>query len=328
MGAADALLGHFWTIAPSLLHRMRPREAPPSRAWSTVIAADAASAGRPVTLSGALCEYEGADSLVVVVHGLGGALESPYCLRAAGVLRAQGFSTLRLALRGADRLGEDFYHAGLVADLHAAIASPELAHYENLFVLGYSLGGHVSLHAGFGPRDPRVRALAAVCAPLDLERSSQAIDSASRFVYRQHVLTGLKDIYRAVAARHPVPTPLARIERVRTIREWDALTVVPRYGFADVADYYARMSAGFRLSEITLPTLFLPSRHDPMVPAWTYGDLLARASSHVEVRWVEQGGHVGYPAQLRVHGDHVSSIEEHVAGWFRALRAVRPSSTR
>src|SRR5207302_1963592 len=121
----------------------------------------------------------------------------------------------------------------------------------------------VSLHAALRRADPRLTAVAAVCAPLQLARSADAIDQPSLSVYRHHVLSGLKQIYGAVAAKHAVPTPLERVMRIKTIREWDALTVVPRYGFADVEDYYARMSAGLQLHALACPTLLLPSRYDP-----------------------------------------------------------------
>ena len=81
----------------------------------------------------------------LVVHGLGSEIDAPYVVAAAQAAEARGLSCLRLYLRGADRKGEDFYHAGLTADLHAALASPTLASYDRVFVLGYSLGGHVTL---------------------------------------------------------------------------------------------------------------------------------------------------------------------------------------
>jgi predicted alpha/beta-fold hydrolase len=253
-----------------------------------------------VRLSGALCERADSDSMLVIVHGLGGATESHYCVRAAHAAHAAGVSSLRLALRGADRSGEDFYHAGLASDVEAALASPELARYAHLYVLGYSLGGHVSVHVAQRWRDTRLRAVAAVCAPLDLDQSARAIDDPRLLVYRHHVLSGLKDIYAHVAARKPVPTPLPRVRAIRTIREWDTLTVVPRYGFSSVDDYYARMSAARVLAQIHCPTLLLPSRQDPMVPPWALEHCLPSRSASVSLEWIEHGGHVGYPPHVDV----------------------------
>src|SRR5699024_5863954 len=122
-----------------------------------------------------------------------------------------GLSCLRVSLRGCDRSGEDFYHAGLTADLHAALASPELRPYRRLYLLGYSLGGHMALRLATEEADPRLAAAAALCAPLDLARSQQEIDAPRRAIYRRYLLENLKRIYAAVAARRPVPYPVERL---------------------------------------------------------------------------------------------------------------------
>ena len=89
-----------------------------------------------VRLTGRLTLEPGASGIVVIVHGMGGRTTSHYCLRAAAAARRAGFSSLRLSLRGSDREGEDFYHAGLTADLRAALTSPAVARHERVFILG------------------------------------------------------------------------------------------------------------------------------------------------------------------------------------------------
>jgi predicted alpha/beta-fold hydrolase len=293
-----SVAGHLWTLGPTLVHRARPRLAPLAVPWQAQL--HEAALGTTITLRGQLRALEGASVCLVVVHGLGGSPESFYCVQAAQAAEAAGLACLRIALRGADRRGEDFYHAGLTADLAAALASPELRGYERLYALGFSLGGHMTLRHALAPSDPRLRAVAAVCPPLDLDRGATAIDRPGATVYRRHVLKGLNEIYAEVARRRPVPTPLARVLAARTIREWDGLTVVPRHGFDDVDHYYRAMSVGPRLSEIAIPARIVHSSYDPMVPAWTYQDHLARAGTGVAVEILNRGGHVGFPASARV----------------------------
>lgn len=305
--------GHLWTIAPVLLHRMRPFAAPEAVPWST-IARDPVLG--EVRLRGLLRERPGADACVVVVHGLGGTTATHYCVNAARAAEAAGLSCLRLALRGADRDGEDFYHAGITADVEAAVASPELRRYARLYVLGYSLGGHVVLRYALAPNDARVRAVAAICAPLDLELGARHIDSPAAYIYRRHVLNGLKAMYAAVARRRAVPTPLSLVLRARTIREWDGLTVVPRHGFDSVEHYYGSMSVGPQLSRLALPTLLLQNRADPMVPPWTCEPHLGCVAPRLTLRWLGGGGHVGYPSALSI-GEHAAKgVEAQVLAWL------------
>lgn len=306
------MLGHLWTIGPNLRHRLLPRAAPPSAAWQTTL--DDPRVG-PVTLTGELAQA-GSRELAVLLHGLGGALDSQYMVKAARAAAAAGVDALRLSLRGADRRGEDFYHAGLVDDLSAALQSPALADYERVYVLGFSLGGHMALRWALQPTDPRVRAVASVCAPLDLAAGCAAIDRPGAAIYRSHVLAGLLEIYAAVAARRPVPTPLPALAGVATIRAWDRLTVVPRHGFCSVDDYYASQSVGPRLGALQLPTLIVAATADPMVPAATVAPLLRGLPRHVAARWTA-GGHLGFRGRLDLGLGDRPGLEHQVFAWLR-----------
>jgi predicted alpha/beta-fold hydrolase len=274
------------------VQRVLQRAAPIAEPWSTSLEdPDVGTIG----IRGELRREPASKRCLIVVHGLGGTIDRHYCIEAAAAAQRAGISCLRIGLRGADRCGEDFYHAGLVADVAAALASPALAEFEALYVLGYSLGGHVTLRYALEPTDARVRAVAAVCAPLDLELGAQLIDQARSVVYRKHVLDGLNEIYGAVSLRRAVPTALERVKRASRMREWDGLTVVPRYGFGSVENYYATMSVGPRLHQLRVRSLLVQSAHDPMVPPWTYEPHLQRALPMLEVRRLAAGGHVAFP---------------------------------
>ncbi len=284
--------GHAWTVLPSLWDGLRPVVAPASEPWQTTLNDPRVGA---VTLHGELAQPHDASTLLLVVHGLGGSCSSVYCRRAATLALHRGWACLRLGMRGSGGDGEDLYHAGVGRDLAHALSDPTLAHYDRVLVLGYSLGGHIALHHALEPH-PRVAALAAVSAPLDLHLSSAAIDRTRAWLYRTHVLAALKVGYAQVAARRTLPAPAATIERVRQLREWDRLAVVPRFGFEDLHDYYDRASVGPQLGELQRPTLYVGMRHDPMIPRGTVEPSLAATStSALTVRWLDDGGHVAAP---------------------------------
>ncbi len=315
------LSGHLWTLGPSLRHRARPTAPPPAEAWSTRLHDPTIG---EVVLRGALHRARPGEAatreLCVLVHGLGGSIDSHYVIRAARTAVAAGIDCLRLNLRGADRSGADVYHAGLTADLEAALASPALADYARLYMLGFSLGGHVTLCHALAPSDRRLRAVASVCAPLDLGAAGAAIDAPRGVVYRGHVLGGLKEIYAAMARHRPVPTPLASVRGVTTIRAWDRLVVVPRFGFVSVDDYYQRMSVGPRLAATELPALIVSASSDPMIPAATVEPYVRALPDHVTHRWIHRGGHVGFPASLQLGLDAAPvppGLASQVLAWLR-----------
>lgn len=311
-----SLAAHAWTIAPSIWAKLRPRAAPQCEPWSTTL--EDPNAG-VITLHGALqrAQGPGANTCVIVVHGLGGSVERPYCILAALAAERAGIHCLRLGLRGADREGQDFYHGGLTQDIEAAVASAALAEFERIYLIGYSLGGHVTLrYATCANLDPRVRAVAAVCAPLDLALSAQHIDAPRSYLYRRHVLDGLNEIYGAVAERSPVPTPLAYALRAQALRTWDSLTVVPRFGFDGVAHYYREMSVGPRLRQLKVPSLLVQSTLDPMVPPWTYEPHLTRSLPKLELRRVASGGHVAFPPVSLDAGQPKALLEDSLLSWL------------
>ena len=296
--------------------------------WNTTL--DDPAIG-PLTITGALALQPGARALALLVHGLGGSIASSYLLSAAAAAADAGLSSLRLNLRGSDRRGGDYYHAGLTDDLRAALASPEVAAASQGVLLGYSLGGHVVLrYLTEDGVDSRVAAAAAVCAPLDLDAGARAIDAPGRWLYRRYLLNHLGEIYREVARTRPVPIPPSRLRDVRTLREFDRLVIAPRFGFRDAEDYYARASVGPRLALLARPALLVASRHDPMVPAATLVTSLAAAPPQLSVRWADRGGHVGLPPDLDLELDLEPGAPRGVAAqalaWLRR-EAERASSS-
>jgi predicted alpha/beta-fold hydrolase len=304
--------GHFWTIAPYFAARAR-RLRSAAVPWSTTVEDPAVGS---VALSGRLREGGSGERAVVLLHGLGGGPESAYQLAFERALGADGWTTLRLALRGADRSGADLHHAGFVDDLPAVLAAPPFDRARRIALVGISLGGHVALSYAAGSVDPRLAAVVAICSPVDLEAGATEIDRPSRWLYRRHLLQGVNEVYAAVAARRPVPVPVERVRRARTIREWDGLVVAPRFGFASAEDYYAKASVSRRLGDLAVPSLLVWSQGDPMVPWVTVVRALENLPGTARVAVTRRGGHVGFPADLDLGLGEARGLAPQVAGWL------------
>jgi predicted alpha/beta-fold hydrolase len=298
--------GHAWTVWPRVRERLRPGSTPASESWAAEVRDPRVG---PVKLSGRIDHVPGARGMVVIVHGMGGSAEGAYCATAALAARASGLSSLRLNLRGADGSGEDLYHIGLVDDVEAALADGAVAAYPRLYGLGFSLGGHIILRlAALGGG---LRAVAAVCPPLDLAAGCAHIDHPARWAYRMHLLGGVKNVYRAVAARRPMPAPVEVVQAIKTVRTWAEKVIVPRFGFASADDYYQRMSAGPLLARMETPSLVVASTADPMIPARSLRPSLSRASRAVETRWQSRGGHVGFPGEFNLMRTILDWLADH-----------------
>lgn len=316
--ALNTLHGHYWTYAGWVLSKV-----------TTISVVDA-----PVTIdvedevSGrfqldARWHDAKSDACVVVFHGLGGSLESRYVQLAVRAAQQAGMSTLRVSFRGANLDGADVYHAGLTADIRATLKSPVLAGMQRIYLVGYSMGGHITLRYASEANslgiDPRVRAVSSVCAPLDLRKGVDAIQRADRLLYQASVLTSLKTHYAAVDAKarsvgRTLPHTLREVQAVKTIFDWDRLVVCPRYAFPNIDTYYRECSVGPRLAAMELPTLMVVADADPMIPLATLQASMERMSPHVEVRRFDRGGHVAFPETVWNH----DSVEHGIARWFLA----------
>jgi predicted alpha/beta-fold hydrolase len=305
-----SLTGHFWTLES----RLRSPEAPAAEEWEARLADERWGT---VRLTGKVRHEPGARGLLLVVHGIAGCAEAGYVQAAAQAASAAALSCLRLNLRGCDRLGEDLYHGGLASDLAAALASPAVAPYECLYALGYSMGGHLALCLACSAPDRRLAAVAAVCAPLDLAAGARYFDRQVPWPYRRFILGQLNEIYAAVAAVRPLPLTAAEAARLEGLEEWDDRITAPRWGFGDAATYYRRASVAGRLSSLAVPALLVASESDPMVPPSLLEPVLAEGTPDaLEVRWVDGGGHVGFPPGLDLGEAAPPGLAAQVLGWL------------
>ncbi|MFL6277466.1 MAG: alpha/beta fold hydrolase [Blastocatellia bacterium] len=316
-GAATRLrreiASHFWTIAPALRAAITAAPEMSARPFQAIVK-DEALGG--VRISGLLSDAPASDTVVIILHGIGGDAHSPCCLAAARTVAQAGHASLRLSMRGADLSGEDIYHGGLTADLRAALASPELRRFRHVMLIGYSVGGHLALRAAIEQIDPRLRAAAAICPPLDLMAGAVAFDEPRRWLYRRYVFAGMNRGYAAVAARRPVAVPLAVVKRARSAFERDELTVIPRFGFASARDYYLRAGVAPVIDQLAIPSLVVASLHDPVVPPHTLRAAVADASAALKLRWVDGGGHIFFPPSVDLGFGGRPGVEHQVVNWL------------
>ena len=309
----EETLGHVATVSGFAREAMQPELVPAGERVTLTI--DDPRRG-PIPIVTELANPS-ASSVVVIVHGMGGSALSPYAVRVARTAVEAGHAALRINLRGASGDGDDVYHAGLGDDVAQVTRAPELERFDRIAVVGYSLGAHVALrHAADGPHDPRLRAVVAVCPPIDLDRGSLAILRVDRRPYQEYVLRGLRKQLDEVRARHPGLVPNVSAASLRTIRDWDERVVCPRFGFASLADFYERESVGPRLAAIRVPTLLVVADRDPMIAIDTVEPWLDRASAAVTVVRKQRGGHVAFPKDVGLLARRGDAMEREIVRWI------------
>jgi len=167
--------------------------------------------------------------------------------------------------------------------------------------------------------EQRVRAAAAVCSPVELNAAIHDFDRPSTWLYRRYILSGLFGLMDTLEDHPHLQVDPEELRRVRTIRAFDGLTVVRRFGFRDADDYYDRASVSRRLGDLRVPSILVAAEGDPMVTARSIRAGLAMVPHDLRVEWVERGGHVGFPPALDLGQDAPLGVESQVLGWLASF---------
>ncbi len=239
--------------------------------------------------------------VLLLLHGLGGHADSGYMLRIAARFLAYGWITLRLNHRGAGQgrgLARGLYHAGKSDDLAHVVQYIGALHAKlPLVVAGFSLSGNMLLkYLGETWQTPPANLCGAiaVCPPIDLAMSSQAIRRASNRLYDLRfvrlLITAMRERYSDFA-----DYPAYAMARVATVYDFDRFITAPHHGFASAEDYYHRNSAQHFLGSITVPSAIIASSDDPFVPPASFAGLPANTA--LTFHLAHSGGHMGFVAQ-------------------------------
>jgi predicted alpha/beta-fold hydrolase len=241
---------------------------------------------------------------LLVMHGLEGSSAAHYMRGLAGKALKAGFNAVLLNQRncgGTEHLGPGLYHSGLIDD--AAFVIRELATTDGIdgvVAAGYSLGGNLALRlAGtHAPADlPQLKAVCAVSPVLELEACVGALERPSNFPYQWNFVRNLKGRMRRKDRCFPGRFDVSRLDRIRTVRQFDAAYTAPFFGFESAEDYYHRAAALRVVEHIEIPALVITAADDPFVPVDAFRDPKLTGNPNITVIVTKHGGHCGFLAE-------------------------------
>jgi predicted alpha/beta-fold hydrolase len=240
-----------------------------------------------------------------MLHGLEGSVRSHYVGGLLAQARARNWGATVLVFRGCGsepNVARRFYHSGETADLDFVFTTLAARWPDSLWLMaGVSLGGNVLLK-WLGERGPDVaeslRAAAAISVPFDLEAGALHISGGFSRVYDRSFLRSLRDKAMAKLERFSDLFDREKLERARSVLDFDDAVTAPVHGFRNARDYYEKSSSLGFLPRITLPTLLLSSSDDPFLPPRLLSDVERVASGNpaLNVEFHSTGGHVGFVA--------------------------------
>lgn len=239
--------------------------------------------------------------IAIISHGLEGSSRSPGVLGMAASLHKRGWDVLAWNFRscgGEPNRTPQFYHSGHTDDLEAVIERAfDQAPYGEMVLVGFSLGANYSLKfAGEqGPRiDPRITRVLAFSAPVDLRGSAYHLARRRNAIYNRWFLNSIRDKLKDRLHLLPISITPQEFKRIRTFPEFDEKVTAPLHGFADAEAYYAKANSKRVLCDITIPTLIVNAKNDPILPPSCYPVEEAEANPNLYLEMPDAGGHCGF----------------------------------
>jgi predicted alpha/beta-fold hydrolase len=242
----------------------------------------------------------GSARCLIVSHGLEGSSEGIYVRGMVRAFNRRGWDALAWNFRGCSgEVNRNFrlYHSGSTDDLDRVVQRTLRQGYGQIAVLGFSLGGNVTLK-WLGEQGSAVpvglTGGVAISTPCDLRSSAEVMARPFNQPYMTRFLSDLREKIRRKQAQFPARISDAGFETIRTFREFDDRYTAPIHGFRDAEDYWAKASSRAYLDRIRVPVLLLNAGDDPFLSPECFPRDLAAASPWLSLEAPARGGHVGF----------------------------------
>ena len=258
--------------------------------------------------------------LWVMFHGLEGSSSSHYALACADYARRQGIGFAVAHFRGCSgelNWAPRAYHSGDYEEIGWVLQRFASLHSGPICAIGISLGGNALMRwaeeAG-SSAGITVRAVAAVCSPLDLAASGAAMGRGfNRQVYTRMFLRSMKPKALAKLKQHPGLFDAQALMAAQDLYAFDNIFTAPLHGFRDTEDYWKRASAKPHLAAVRVPALAINARNDPFIPADSL-PALHEVGQYVHLQQFDHGGHVGFAAGTPP--GHLGTLPQTLGRWF------------
>ncbi|AOW19523.1 YheT family hydrolase [Urechidicola croceus] len=245
-------------------------------------------------------------TIVIALHGLEGSSESKYILAITNILNQNNVDTVAVNFRGCS--GEDnrllsSYHSGKTEDLEAVIQYiDKFRSYKNIIILGYSLGGNVTLKF-LGEKNTninsKIKCAIAISVPCDLTGSSIELAKTRNKIYMNRFMITLKQ--KALGKLNKFPNSFLdkdTITKAKNFYDYDNLYTAPAHGFLNAEDYWIKNSSKPFLKDIKVPTLLINALDDTFLSKECYPIEIAKKHKYLFLETPKNGGHVGFNSKI------------------------------
>jgi predicted alpha/beta-fold hydrolase len=235
---------------------------------------------------------------VIISHGLEGNSHRAYVKGMAKTFHGHGYNVVAWNYRGcSEEMNRQlrFYHSGATDDLDVVVNHVIENGYSEIFLIGFSLGGNITLkYLGEKSSHKEIKKAAVFSVPMDLQTSCEKISRPSNWIYANRFLKSLKKKIILKAEKMPDQLSITNINTIKTLKQFDDEYTAPLHGFKNAIDYYTKCSSRYFASNISIPTLIVNALNDPFLSTECFPVDLLKDHPIVKLEVLTRGGHVGF----------------------------------
>ena len=249
----------------------------------------------------------GSKTLAVLIHGLEGSSESKYMTSTSNHLNSKGLDTVCFNLRscsGEDNLLLSTYHSGKTEDVSFVINHLlENYDYENIIIIGFSLGGNLTLKYLGEFKDllsSKIKGGISISVPVDIASSEKEMDKLKNKLYIEIFFKTLKN--KILEKSHKFPEynlDKDQLFKASKFKHLEYLYTAPVFGFKSPEDYWEKASSKPYLLNIDRPTLLINAKDDTFLAEECYPIEQAKESKFFYLETPNYGGHVGFMSSFK-----------------------------
>lgn len=237
--------------------------------------------------------------LIIISHGLEGNSQSYYAKRAAKHFAVKGWDVLAWNFRSCSRemnRTPRFYHFGETEDIgHVVDHVVSLEKYDKIVLLGYSIGGSMTLKfLGEKEPHPSVKGAVTFSVPCNYSESLHLLEKRSNRLYRSKILDKLNSKLQKKAQQFD---QLKREMPIKSITEFNEQVILPVYGFDSLEDLYYQSSCLHFFEGIKCPVLIANALNDPLLGKKCYPYEAVKDHPSIYLETPKHGGHVGFTSK-------------------------------
>ncbi|WP_313114184.1 YheT family hydrolase [Aequorivita sediminis] len=243
---------------------------------------------------------------IILCHGLEGNSKKNYNNACANFFLEKEYTVFAWNNRscgGEMNLLPNLYHHASIDDLEAVIKYVLAQNFQEIFLVGFSLGGDQILnYIGRKVVSEKIKAAVAISAPFQLKSSAEKIQGGISKIYLSRFIRKIRGKIQHKAIQFPGLISKEVSKNIKSFEDVIDRFIVPVHGeYANLADYYKRASPAYSIDGINLPVLVINAWDDPILGKEDHPIAMAEQHKYLYLEIPRHGGHCAFPLKISKH---------------------------